>query len=160
MTAVIQRAARASVSVDGVCCGKIGRGLVILLGVAEGDSERDAALLAEKIVKLRIFSDEAGKMNRSVAEVGGELLVISNFTLLANYRKGNRPDYLRAAAPEIASALYEYFCSQTETLCRRPERGVFGADMQVDLCNDGPVTIVMDSAVLQKSQESPRKQPQ
>ena len=150
MIAVIQRTAHASVSVDGACAGKIEKGLLILLGVADGDDKTDAELLSEKITKLRIFNDNGGKMNLSVGDVGGGILVISNFTLLANYRKGNRPDYMGVAAPNDASDLYDYFCDCVKAKFGSVERGVFGADMQVELLNDGPVTIVMDSAVLRE----------
>lgn len=147
MIAVLQRVSRASVTIDGEINGNIDDGLLILLGVKAGDSERDAVLLAEKISKLRIFSDSDGKMNLSVKDIGGSVLVISNFTLLANYRKGNRPDYMNGAKPDEANRLYEYFCEYISALVPT-ERGVFGADMKVELLNDGPVTIVMDSEVL------------
>lgn len=152
MIAVIQRTAHASVTVCGVCAGQIKHGLMILLGVADSDTETDASLLAEKIVKLRIFNDENGKMNLSVTDVEGEILVISNFTLLANYKKGNRPDYMNSAPPDIASGLYDYFCDYIQRTFEKGkvERGIFGADMKVELLNDGPVTIVMDSNVLKK----------
>lgn len=147
MIAVLQRVSRASVTVDNEICGRINNGLLILLGVKEEDSERDATLLADKISKLRIFSDENGKMNLSVKDISGSVLVISNFTLLANYKKGNRPDYMNGAKPDEANRLYSYFCDYISTLVPA-ERGIFGADMKVDLLNDGPVTIVMDSEVL------------
>lgn len=148
MKAVIQRVAHASVDVDGVTVGSCGQGLMVLLGVAEGDSETDAELLAKKILALRIFRDENDKMNLSVKDVGGELLVISQFTLLANYRHGNRPDFLASAKPEEANRLYEYFKRLCEKEISHVGSGVFGADMKVNLLNDGPVTIVMDSEVL------------
>ena len=151
MTAVIQRVAEAAVAVDGKTVGSCNGGLLILLGVAEGDTEEDALLLANKIARLRIFSDEAGKMNLSVSDVGGEALVISNFTLLANYKHGNRPDYLGAAKPEAANALYEHFVSLLSKSVGRVEKGVFGADMKVSLLNDGPVTLVLQSEVLKKT---------
>lgn len=147
MIAVIQRVSRASVNVDGVTVGKCGHGLCILLGVAKGDTTADADALVRKILNLRIFCDEAGKMNRSLVDIGGEMLVISNFTLLAAYKKGNRPDYMGAAAPDEANALYEYFADNC-ALSVPTEKGIFGADMKVDIDNDGPVTIVMDSRVL------------
>lgn len=147
MIAVIQRVSRASVNVDGVTVGKCGHGLCILLGVAKGDTMADADALVRKILNLRIFCDEAGKMNRSLVDIGGEMLVISNFTLLAAYKKGNRPDYMGAAAPDEANALYEYFADNC-ALSVPVEKGIFGADMKVDIANDGPVTIVMDSRVL------------
>lgn len=150
MKAVIQRVASARVDVDGVTVGSCERGYMILLGVAEGDTELDAELLCRKIVNLRIFTDEAGKMNRSIKDIDGEMLVISQFTLMANYRHGNRPDFLASAKPEEANRLYEYFQTLARAEVRRVECGVFGAHMQVSLCNDGPVTIVMDSDVLKK----------
>lgn len=147
MIAVIQRVSRASVTIDSTCQGKIENGLLVLLGVKSGDNERDATLLADKISKLRIFFDENDKMNLSVQDVSGSVLVISNFTLLANYKKGNRPDYMNGARPDEASRLYDYFCDYISKIIPT-ERGVFGADMKVELLNDGPVTIVMDSEVL------------
>ena len=148
MIAVLQRVKRASVLVDGQTVGECGHGLCILLGVARGDTERDAQALADKIVHLRIFSDENGKMNLSLKDVGGELLVVSNFTLLASYRKGKRPDYMEAAAPVEANRLYEYFAELCEGEISHVGRGEFGADMEVGIVGDGPVTIVMDSRVL------------
>ncbi len=150
MKAVIQRVKEASVSVDGEVVGKCQKGYLILLGVAEGDTREDAELLARKIVALRIFSDDAGKMNLSLRDVGGEVLVISQFTLLANYRHGNRPDFLASAKPETAMALYEYFKELVARDIPHTESGVFGADMEVSLVNDGPVTICMDSEILKK----------
>lgn len=150
MKAVLQRVSRASVSVDGTVTGECGAGLLILLGVAGGDSEQDAVILAEKILKLRIFSDENGKMNLSVQDIKGELLVISQFTLLADYSHGNRPDYLASAKPDEAKRLYEYFISRISAGVGHTGTGIFGADMRVELVNDGPVTIVMDSAVLRR----------
>ena len=145
MIAVIQRVKNSSVSIDGVVNGTCGHGLMILLGVAKGDTEDDARLLAAKISKLRIFCDENGKMNLSVKDVDGEALVVSQFTLLANYKKGNRPDYFGAAEPQIAIPLYEYFVELMKTEVKHVGTGIFGADMQVSILNDGPVTIVMDS---------------
>lgn len=149
MIAVIQRVTRASVKVDGEVVGSCGHGLAILLGVAKGDSRLDAEKLAAKISKLRIFCDENDKMNLSVNDIGGSALVISQFTLLANYAKGNRPDYFNAEIPSEANALYEYFCEEFEKIIPgEVGRGVFGADMLCEFINDGPVTIVMDSKVL------------
>ena len=153
MTAVLQRAARAAVTVAGETVGAVGEGLLVLLGVAEGDDERDAELLAAKIAACRIFCDEEGRMNRSVLDVGGGVLIVSNFTLLANYRHGNRPDYFGAAAPETAEKLYDYFCAEMRERGLPVATGRFGADMQIDLLADGPVTIVMESAVLRKKGE-------
>ncbi len=149
MRAVIQRVSSAGVVVQGASIGAIGSGLMILLGVFKTDEKLDAELLAEKIVKLRIFSDENGKMNRSVLDVGGEALVVSNFTLCANYAHGNRPDYLNAEVPERALELYEYFISLLRGRLR-VETGKFGAHMSLSIENDGPITIVMDSDVLRK----------
>ena len=150
MKAVIQRVSHASVVVDGQTVGSCGEGYMILLGVAQGDTETDAELLAKKIVNLRIFEDENGKMNRSIKDIDGEMLVISQFTLLANYRHGNRPDFMESAKPDEANRLYEYFKSLVAAEVRRVESGVFGAHMEVSLLNNGPVTIVMDSEVLKK----------
>ncbi len=148
MKAVIQRVSSASVVVDGETVGQCGRGLMILLGVAEGDTETDAQLLSRKIANLRIFCDEAGKMNLSVKDIGGEALVVSQFTLLANYRHGNRPDFLQSAKPAEADRLYEYFKALLAEEVSHVGAGIFGASMQVSLVNDGPVTIVMDSEAL------------
>lgn len=154
MICVIQRVTSCSVTADGLPSAEQGAGLLILLGAACGDSREDADALARKIARLRIFEDEDGRMNRSIADVGGEVTVVSNFTLLARYRKGNRPDYLEAAAPAEASALYEYFkVALGEQLAelgndRGVQSGVFGADMKICAELDGPVTINMDSRVL------------
>ena len=145
MIAVIQRVKNASVSVDGNVCGSCEHGLMILLGVAKDDVEEDARLLATKISKLRIFCDENGKMNLSVKDIDGEALIVSQFTLLANYKKGNRPDYFAAGSPDHANALYEYFVELMRNEVKHVGTGIFGADMQVSILNDGPVTIVMDS---------------
>ncbi len=153
MIAVLQRVKRAAVRVDGNIVGECRQGLCVLLGVAKGDTEKDAEALLKKIVDLRIFTDENDKMNLSLTDVGGELLVVSNFTLLAAYKKGKRPDYMGAAAPDEANRLYEYFCSLGEGRVPRIGRGIFGADMELEIINDGPVTIVMDSNVLLKKQE-------
>ena len=150
MKAVIQRVTHASVVVDGKTVGSCNQGLLILLGVAAGDTELDAELLCKKIVNLRIFQDDAEKMNLSIKDIDGEMLVISQFTLLANYLHGNRPDFLESAKPEEANRLYEYFKSLVTKEVRRVESGIFGAHMQVSLLNNGPVTIVMDSEVLKK----------
>ncbi len=148
MKAVLQRVQRASVRVDGEIVGECGKGLMILLGVADGDTKTDAELLATKISNLRIFNDENDKMNLSIKSIDGEALVISQFTLMANYRNGNRPDFLMSAAPTLANELYEYFVKCLSESVRQVETGVFGAHMSVELINDGPVTIVMDSEVL------------
>ena len=150
MRAVIQRVSSSSVTADGIPSGKIDKGIMILLGVARGDEELDAELLAAKILKLRIFSDENGKMNRSVLDIGGGALVVSNFTLCANYAHGNRPDYFGAEAPERANALYDYFVSLLRRELAVVETGVFGAHMALTIDGDGPITIVMDSDVLRR----------
>ena len=148
MKAVIQRVSHATVEVDGELIGSCGHGLLIRLGVATGDTEEDLDRMLAKIVKLRIFEDENGKMNQSVQDIDGELLVVSQFTLLANYKHGNRPDYLGAAAPAEATRLYEMFIEKAKAHVRHVGHGKFGADMKVSLLNDGPVTIVMESDVL------------
>ena len=150
MRAVIQRVSSASVEVDGKIVGSCQKGYLILLGVAQGDTELDAELLCKKIAALRIFRDENDKMNLSIRDIDGEALVISQFTLLANYRHGNRPDFLESAKPDEANRLYEYFKDLLSRELRRVECGIFGADMKVSLTNDGPVTICMDSEVLKK----------
>lgn len=146
MKIVIQRVANASVSIDGKVHSSIGAGMLVLVGVETGDTEADARRLAAKTVALRIFDDENGVMNRSVADTGGEVLAVSQFTLLASTAKGNRPSYVRAAGHELAVPLYELYCSLVrEALGREVKKGVFGADMQVSLVNDGPVTIIIDT---------------
>ena len=150
MKAVIQRVKHAEVKVDGEVVGACREGFLVLLGVAEGDSEAEADLLVRKLVGLRVFADDAGKMNRSVVDIGGELLVVSQFTLLANCRHGNRPDFLASAKPEEARRLYEYFTAQVKERVAHVENGVFGAHMEVTLLNDGPVTILLDTADLKK----------
>ncbi|MBQ7333641.1 MAG: D-tyrosyl-tRNA(Tyr) deacylase [Clostridia bacterium] len=148
MTAVIQRVNNATIYTDGSYNGEISRGLYILLGVKNGDDELDARLLAEKISKLRIFSDDNGKMNLSVMDVDGEIMVVSNFTLNANYSHGNRPEYFASAAPELAENLYDYFVSLISEKVKHTATGKFGSDMRTEMSTDGPVNIVMDSAVL------------
>ena len=148
MIAVLQRVNNATVYADGTLSGSISRGLYILLGVAKEDTERDAVLLAEKISKLRIFCDENDKMNLSVNDIDGEALVVSNFTLNANYAHGNRPDYFASATPDIANPLYEFFKAELAKRIRKCESGVFGADMRTEMSTDGPVTIIIDSNVL------------
>ena len=146
MRIVIQRVSRASVCVDCCAVSQISRGLMILVGVENGDTEEDAAWLASKAARLRIFDDADGVMNLSVTDVGGELLAVSQFTLTASTRKGNRPSYIRAAGHETAVPLYERFCRMLEQESgAQVRKGVFGADMQVELVNDGPVTIIIDS---------------
>lgn len=146
MRAVIQRVSEASVTINGHRRGAIGRGLLVLLGVEGADTVEDIEWLSGKIVRLRVFNDEAGLMNLSVQDIGGGLLVISQFTLFASVKKGNRPSYSRAAAPPAAIPLYEAFCRRLEIEFGQPiQTGEFGADMQVRLVNDGPVTILIDS---------------
>jgi D-tyrosyl-tRNA(Tyr) deacylase len=146
MRAVVQRVSEASVSIAGELHAAIDRGLLVLLGVEHEDDASDLEWLAGKIAQMRIFSDEDGKMNRNVGEIGGSILVVSQFTLHASTKKGNRPSFLRAAHPSIAEPMYEAFCKQLENVAAvLVKRGVFGADMQVRLCNDGPVTILIDS---------------
>jgi D-aminoacyl-tRNA deacylase len=146
MRAVIQRVSRASVTIDNAVRGRIERGLLILLAVEEADTSEDIEWLSGKIVRLRIFPDEAGVMNRSVQETGGDILLISQFTLYASTRKGNRPSYSRSAGPQIAVPLYEAFVQRLTSDFGKPiQTGQFGADMQVELINDGPVTIIIDS---------------
>lgn len=146
MRAVVQRVSRAAVAVEGVSVADIGPGLLVLLGVATDDSEEDVQWLATKIVRMRIFADQAQAMNRSVVETGGDALVVSQFTLQASTKKGNRPSFIAAARPEEAVPLYESFVERLSLEIGRPvSTGRFGADMQVSLVNDGPVTIVIDS---------------
>lgn len=144
MRAVIQRVSRATVTVEGEVTGAIERGLLVLLGVGHDDTEETARALATKVAKLRIFGDEAGKMNLSVQDTGGGVLAVSQFTLLADTRRGNRPSFTGAAPPEQANRLYEVFCETLASLGLPIAKGIFGAHMNVDLTNDGPVTIVME----------------
>ncbi|MGH9553715.1 MAG: D-aminoacyl-tRNA deacylase [Terriglobales bacterium] len=155
MKAVLQRVGGACVKVDGQVIGSIGsgpedmsddgKGLVVLLGVEQGDTERDSEYLAQKTAELRIFADEEGKMNRSVTEIGGAVLVISQFTLAADWRKGRRPGFTKAAAPAEGERLYEHFVGQLRKLGLRVETGSFGANMQVSFTNDGPVTLLLEN---------------
>ena len=146
MKVVIQRVSRASVTIGGVVKSSIGQGLLILLGIGHDDTEDDIDYLVKKTAALRIFNDDAGVMNRSVMDVGGDIIVVSQFTLMAATKKGNRPSYIGAAGHEIAIPLYEAFCSRMSDALGRPVgTGEFGADMQVELINDGPVTICIDS---------------
>ena len=146
MRACIQRVSQAQVTVDGDVTGRIGRGLVVLLGVAQDDGPAEALWLAEKVVGLRIFADDEGKMNRSLAETGGELLVVSQFTLLGDCRKGRRPSFVAAAEPQLAETLYETFVARCRALGVRVATGRFRQHMLVSLTNDGPVTIWIDTA--------------
>ena len=145
MRACIQRVSRASVTVDRQVVGQIKQGLLLLIGIAEGDREREAEYLADKVARLRIFDDASGKMNRSLLDVGGAALLVSQFTLLADCRRGRRPSYISAARPELAEQLYLHFAKQLRSAGLHVETGHFGAHMDVELVNDGPVTIVLDS---------------
>jgi D-tyrosyl-tRNA(Tyr) deacylase len=144
--ALIQRVSSASVTVEGNCVAEINTGLLILLGVTESDTQKEASWLASKVVNMRIFNDAEGKMNLSLLDVGGDALAVSQFTLYADARKGNRPSYIQAARPEKAKPLYEAFVAELEKLLGKPvHTGVFGADMKVSLVNDGPVTIMLET---------------
>lgn len=146
MRTVIQRVRHASVAIGGHVRSAIGPGLLVLVGIEDQDTEADIDWLTKKIVNLRIFDDENGIMNRSVRETGGDILVVSQFTLHASTKKGNRPSYIRASKPDIAVPMYESFCRETEIQLGKPVgTGLFGADMQVELLNDGPVTILIDT---------------
>ena len=145
MKTVIQRVSEASVKVDGEIVGKISDGLLLLIGIDEEDEKTDADWLVQKILNLRIFGDEDGKLNLSVLDIAGEILCISQFTLIADYKKGNRPSFIKAAKPDKAIPLFEYFKTEIAKSNLKIESGIFGADMKVSLLNDGPVTIVMDS---------------
>lgn len=146
MKAILQRVTFAEVKVDGNTVGKIDNGFLILLGVAEGDTEKEADALSAKVATLRVFTDENDKMNLSLADIDGEVLVISNFTLYADCSHGRRPNFMKAAKPDIAEPLYEYFCKKMlDNGVRKVEEGIFGADMKVSLLNDGPVTIDIDT---------------
>ncbi len=145
MKAVIQRVSKASVDVEGQTIGKIGKGFMVLLGVHENDTQEDLDYLVKKVTGLRIFEDSQGKMNLSLADVGGSLLVISQFTLLASTKKGNRPSFIQAGAPQMSEGLYEQFMDACRNMGFHVEHGKFGAHMDVSLTNDGPVTIIIDS---------------
>ena len=150
MRALVQRVRTASVTINGVCRAKIGQGLLILLGVTHDDGAAQAELLAKKCADLRVFEDEQGKMNRAVCEIGGEILVVSQFTLYADCRKGNRPAFIAAARPETAQPLYEDFTDRLRQRGIPVQTGEFGADMKVELLNDGPVTILLDTDELKR----------
>ena len=146
MKAVIQRVSKCSVTINNTTVAAIQQGILILLGIVNEDSQEDIQWLSNKITNLRIFPDDSGVMNRSLLDIHGDVMVVSQFTLHASTKKGNRPSYIKAAKPDIAIPLYEAFVSQMEILVRKPvETGEFGADMRVDLCNDGPVTIIIDT---------------
>ncbi len=145
MKVVIQRVSEASVKVDGIVVGEINKGFMLLIGIDENDEKTDADWLVQKILNLRVFSDENDKLNLSVKDINGEILCISQFTLIADYKKGNRPSFIKAAKPDKAIPLFEYFKEELSKSDLRIESGIFGADMKVSLINDGPVTILMDS---------------
>lgn len=145
MRVVVQRVKHASVTINGTVNGKINNGFLVLLGIQSTDSEQDVDYLVKKVTNLRIFSDENDKMNLSLKDVNGELLIVSQFTLYANCKEGNRPSFVEAAKPDVAIPLYEYFVSECKKIIPVVETGIFGADMKVDLLNNGPVTIIMDS---------------
>lgn len=145
MKIVIQRVSEASVQVEGKAVGEIGKGLMLLAGIDENDEKADADWLVQKVLNLRIFGDEEGKLNLSVKDIAGEILCISQFTLIADYKKGNRPSFIKAAKPDKAVPLFDYFKNEISKSGLKTESGIFGADMKVSLINDGPVTIVMDS---------------
>ena len=145
MRVVVQRVKHASVTINGTVNGKINNGFLVLLGIQSTDSKQDVDYLVKKVKNLRIFSDENDKMNLSLKDVNGELLIVSQFTLYANCKEGNRPSFVEAAKPDVAIPLYEYFVSECTKIIPVVETGIFGADMKVDLLNDGPVTIIMDS---------------
>lgn len=144
MKIVIQRVANAQVEVDKKVVGKIGKGFLVLVGITHEDTKENADYLVKKLCKLRVFTDENDKMNLSLKDVNGELLIVSQFTLYANCKDGNRPSFVEAAKPEQANELYEYFCSECERNDIKVEKGIFGADMKVSLLNDGPVTIIIE----------------
>ena len=153
MIAVLQRIKSASVIADGEPFSSCERGFLVLLGVSAEDDEQDAKLLADKISKLRVFTDSDDKMNLSVNDIGGSVMVVPNFTLLAGYKKGNRPDFIRSAKPDRANELFEFFCSYISGIVPSVAKGKFQSDMKVSLVNDGPVTISMDSRVLRGTRE-------
>ena len=148
MKFVIQRVTHASVTIDGKTAGSIQNGFMVLIGIAEDDTEAVADKMVRKLVNLRIFEDETGKTNRSLADTGGGLLLISQFTLYADCKKGNRPSFIKAGNPELGSRLYDYIIAQCRKSVPQVETGSFGADMKIDLCNDGPFTIILDSEQL------------
>lgn len=145
MKAVVQRVSYASVCVDGEVVGKIKKGYLVLFGVGEGDEKSDCDRLAAKLIKLRIFEDENGKTNLSIGDVGGEMLIVSQFTLYADCSHGNRPSFTNAAKPSFANELYEYFCAKISESGINVQKGVFGADMKVELLNDGPFTVILEN---------------
>lgn len=145
MKFVIQRVLKADVKVDEKICGKINQGFLVLIGITHNDNEKIAEGMINKLLKLRVFSDENGKMNKSLKDIDGELLLVSQFTLYANCKRGNRPDFLNAAKPDFANELYEFIIDKCKNEIQNVQTGIFGADMKVELVNDGPVTIILDS---------------
>lgn len=145
MKFVIQRVLKANVKVDEKICGKINQGFLVLIGITHNDNEKVAEGMINKLLKLRVFSDENGKMNKSIKDINGELLLVSQFTLYANCKRGNRPDFLNAAKPDFANELYEFIIDKCKNEIQNVQTGIFGADMKVELVNDGPVTIILDS---------------
>lgn len=145
MKFVIQRVLKADVKVDEKICGKINQGFLVLIGITHNDNEKIAEGMINKLLKLRVFSDENGKMNKSIKDINGELLLVSQFTLYANCKRGNRPDFLNAAKPDFANELYEFIIDKCKNEIQNVQTGIFGADMKVELVNDGPVTIILDS---------------
>jgi len=154
MKIVIQRVSEANVKVDGKIAGEIGKGLMLLVGIDENDEKADAEWLVQKVLNLRVFGDEDGKLNLSVKDISGEILCISQFTLIADYKKGNRPSFIKAAKPDKAVPLFDYFKEELAKSGLKTASGIFGADMKVSLINDGPVTIVMDSITKNWSQDN------
>lgn len=150
MRVIITRVTKAELSIEGEIYSKIERGFLVLVGITQTDTQKEAKYLAEKCVNLRVFEDEDGKMNKALADVGGEIMAVSNFTLYANCAHGRRPDFLAAAKPDISQPLYDYFVEQVRQNGAVCKTGVFGADMQIDHVNDGPVTIIMDTAEMMK----------
>ncbi len=146
MRFVIQRVTHASCTVDGEVTGKIGKGFLVFIGISQSDTKEIADKMIKKLIGMRIFDDENGKTNLSLSDVDGEILLISQFTLYADCKKGNRPSYTNAGAPDMANELYEYIIAQCRQLYGKAEKGIFGADMKIDLLNDGPFTILLDSA--------------
>lgn len=144
MKLVIQRVQKAKVEVNNEIVGKIGQGFLVLFGVGQGDTKEQADFLAEKLCNLRVFGDENGKMNLSIKDIDGELLIVSQFTLYADCKKGNRPNFINAAKPELANELYEYFIDECKKMVKNVQKGVFGAKMKVSLLNDGPITIILE----------------
>ncbi len=152
MKAVIQRVSEASVKVDGKIVGECNQGYMILFGAVQGDTEADIDILAQKTVNLRIFCDEDDKMNKSILDIDGEILAISQFTLAADVKKGNRPSFIKALEPTLAEKYYDIFCQKLKELgVKRVEKGIFGADMKISLINDGPVTILYDTEIWRKN---------